>query len=119
MGVLEASPAIHALALIASGTTAYAFVCDRRAQQVARRALRRVREHRPAEFEAIPAFCRRFARPTINVRLLRTVTVTAIISDELIELKQLERRTFAAIALAIGSVGVALLGTYLFQWRWG
>ena len=114
----DASFEVLALLAGASAAVIYAFVCDHRAEQAARRAVSRVRERRPAALDALPPVYRRFARATVKLRLLQTAGVTEIISREVIEVERWRRRMLIAIVLGIGSVIFALVGTHVFQWRW-
>ena len=110
---------VAVLISIAGGATLYGVRCDRRAERVARRILAHLHEHRPEAADAIPRFYRRFARATVQIRILRMNGSTLLPAEDLDELKRLERHTLVAMLVGLGTVIMTLVGSHIFHWSWG
>ena len=119
MAVRDASPAVIVLMSIAAVATWHSVRCDCRAERLARRMLHHVRQYSPDALDALPSFYRRHARATVQVRILRRTRIAVLGPDDLDELRRLERHHLAGVAVTLACIGILLLGSSLFQWRWG
>ena len=100
----------------------YAFVCQVRAERVARFAVKRVRAANPGLWQSVvhDNWLLRVANPAITIKLLRARhrARDPEFDQHFERVRQLERRGHVAIAAAGVSIAMVLIGTRFWGWTW-
>ncbi|HXH83958.1 MAG TPA: hypothetical protein VNN07_13670 [Candidatus Tectomicrobia bacterium] len=117
--MLDASPGVILLTGAGAIAAVYAFVCQIRANRIARAAVNRVRAARPDVWRQLDWLVR-VANPTVKMKVLRNRHgIRAPDFDAAFEaVRRLERRQILAIAAAAVCVALVLIGTRMWGWRW-
>ena len=118
----DASPGVIVFTSVGVIAVIYAFICQVRAERVARGAVKRVRATQPGLWQSLvhDNWLLRVANPTITIKLLRARHGASDPQfDEHVErVKQLERRGRIAIGAAVVSMTLVLVGTRFWGWAW-
>ena len=116
---MGASPIVVILTAAMAAAVLYAFICDLRAERLAKQMMTRVQHHDAAALETIPWFWRRFAKSTIKIRILRRTMPEALPTQEVQALSGLERRTLIGIVLSFAILVFLLVVSYALDLSWG
>lgn len=98
----------------------YAFVCQIRAQRIARKAVRRLREISPRPWQSIHWFYRRLTSPVITMKVFRARHGLSdpSVQEQFERVTRLERRQLVAICAAALCIAITLVGTRFWGWAW-
>jgi hypothetical protein len=118
----DASPGVIVFTSVGVIAAVYAFICEVRAERVARVAVRRVRAAQPGLWQSLVAenWLLRFANPAITIKLLcaRHGARDTHFDEHFERVRQLQRRGHIAIGVASVSIALVLIGTRFWGWTW-
>jgi len=113
-----ATPGVIIFTAVGLIAALYAFVCHVRAERAARIAMKRLRGTRPAAWHSL-GWLFRLANPAFTVNVLRA---RHHISDAQLDrqcqlVKRHQRHEWFAVAVALASVAVVLIGARFWGWK--
>lgn len=115
-----ASPEVIVLTLVATIAGVYAFVCEIREDNRARRMRAWILEHHPDRWRELPWIVQRIAKATIGLRILkrRGLSADPEFAARYAEIMRVERRQLIAIAVIAISITMVFLGIRVLGWVW-
>lgn len=118
----DASPGVIVFTSVGLIAAVYAFICQVRAERVARVAVRRVRATQPGLWQRLvhDNWLLRFANPAITIKLLRARHGAGDphLDQHFERVRQLQRRGHIAIGVASAAIALVLIGTRFWGWAW-
>jgi hypothetical protein len=113
----DASPGVIVFTSVGVVAAVYGFICQIRAERVARRAVKHVRATQPDLWQRLN-WLLRVASPVITIRVLRSQHGAGgpPFDQHFARMKHLERRVHLAMGTAMACIALVLIGARFWGW---